>query len=232
MSWTPGPASVERCAVLEVREARLVAQPRLDLGVDQAQADPPRRARRDLPVELGDHCLHRQRVADRVVVLARRRAEPVDVEVDVAADGAGRRLEAAVEPQARVADERDARAVLREDAADRGQVRAREAFAPGLVSRAHEQRDQPAAVADRGLGDDHRDRQEAARALEDRADVEHPVGGVDHRRASVAPALGEARRVGRLRGSGRGGDRRDQRDDARRPHHPRTVIAAGSSRPA
>ena len=116
-------------AILEIGEERIVAQLRLDIGVDVADADPPRGLWRELPIDLCDGRPDVQRVTHGFVQIRGDVAEPVDVEVDIAAAHPGQRLEPAVEPATGIACKQRPGTVLRRHRPDARNVGPRKAFA-------------------------------------------------------------------------------------------------------
>ena len=172
---------------------RVVAQRRIDVGIDVAQPEPPRRLGRELPAGLRHHRAELQRVAHALVDRRQVEAGTVEVEVGAAEAGADQRLQPPGQPQAGITGEGAPGAVLGAEGADAGDVRACPSLRPGLVSRAQEHGRRAAAIADRGLGDDDRYRQEAVRGGEVLAQVELPVLGVDEARPGLGGRRGRHR---------------------------------------
>ena len=192
---------------------RVVAQLRIDVGIDPAQADRPRRLGRELPVGLRDAAGEVERVAHLPIERRGIAAEAVEVEIDFAGAGADRRAQPTLEPAAGIGGERPTGPVLGAEGADGRDVGPRPAFASGLLARPQEHARQAAAVADRRLGDDDRDRQETPGVGEKVAEVELTVLRIHESGEALTRCLGC--RLRRLGPDG-GGRRRSLGIDGRR----------------
>jgi hypothetical protein len=108
-----------------------------------------------------------QRVANLLLEGRPARAQCVEVEIGPARSRTRQCLQPSAEPKARVTRERAPRAVLRAEDPEPRDAGPCPALAAGLSARTQEHARHAAAVADGRLGHHERDREEAARVLEE-----------------------------------------------------------------
>ena len=112
--------------------------------------------------------------------------DSVEIEIELPRCGTDERAQAPVEPPARIAAECAPRTILRRKRTYARYVRPRPAFVARFLARPEEHARDTAAVADRRLGHDDRDRQEAAGVLEKVAQVELTILRIEEPRTARA----------------------------------------------
>src|SRR5262249_2194133 len=121
--------------IAEAGWSGLIAEVRSDVSVHVTQADRPPRALRQPPIGLSDRTGERQGIAELLLEIGLFECGAVEIEVDLPDAGTGQRLQASLEPSARIAGEREPGSIFCRQAAEGGNVWPRPARLSFLLAR-------------------------------------------------------------------------------------------------